>query len=43
MYSTHSVQSGLITETQWDVMLNKIVSIDETKNLTDSKRGETMH
>lgn len=37
MYSTHSVQSGLITETQWDVMLNKIVSIDETKNLTDSK------
>ena len=37
MYTTHSVQSGLITGTQWDVMLNKIVSIDETKNLTDSK------
>lgn len=37
MYNTNSVKSGLITGTQWDVMINKIASIDSSKSLTDSK------
>ena len=36
MYNTGTVNSGLITGTQWDVMINKIASIDSTKSLTDS-------
>lgn len=36
MYNTVAVNSGLITGTQWDVMLNKIASSDSTKSLTDS-------
>ena len=37
MYNTNSVKSGLITGTQWDVMINKIASADSSKSLTDSK------
>ena len=37
MYNTNSVKSSLITGIQWDVMINKIVSIDSSKSLTDSK------
>lgn len=37
MYNTSSVKSGLITGTQWDVMINKIASTDSSKSLTDSK------
>lgn len=37
MYNTNSVKSGLITDTQWDVMLNKIVNADSTKSLTNSE------
>ena len=36
MYNTGTVNSGLITGTQWDVMINKIASSDSTKSLTDS-------
>lgn len=36
MYNTGTVNSGLITGTQWDVMINKIASSDNTKSLTDS-------
>lgn len=36
MYNTNSVQSNLITGTQWDVMINKISSTDPSKNLIDS-------
>ena len=37
MYNTATVNSGLITGTQWDVMINKIASSDSTKSLTDSE------
>ena len=36
MYNTSYVNSGLITGTQWDVMINKIASV-ENKSLTDSE------
>lgn len=37
MYNTNSVQSNLITGTQWDVIINKISSTDPSKSLTNSK------
>jgi len=36
MYNTNYVYSGLITGAQWDVMINKIASV-EGKSLTDSE------
>ena len=39
MYNTDYVNSGLITGTQWDVMLQKITSSDPTKSLTSSNWG----
>ena len=36
MYNTEAVKSGLITGTQWDVMINKIKDMDSSKSLTDS-------
>ena len=40
MYNTTSVSSGLITGTQWDVMLNKMVEkgIIESEELTNSEK-----
>jgi len=35
MYNTSYVNSGLITGTQWDVMINKIANVED-KSLTDS-------
>lgn len=43
MYNTGTVNSGLITGTQWDVMINKIASIDSTKSLTDSSSWGTCY
>ncbi|MNT04785.1 hypothetical protein D3C72_1393770 [compost metagenome] len=39
MYNTNYVISGLMTGTQWDVMINKINSIDSSKSLTNSTWG----
>ena len=39
MYNTNYVSSGLLTGTQWDVMINKINSVDSTKSLTNSTWG----
>ena len=37
MYNTATVNSGLITGTQWDVMINKIANSDNAKSITDSE------
>lgn len=37
MYNTATVNSGLITGTQWDVMINKIANSDSAKSITDSE------
>lgn len=36
MYNTETVRSGLITGTQWDVMINQIADMDSSKLLINS-------